>query len=148
MKWAAALESLSPWLPSYPFTSGSTRSITPSVVCCMTKPLHVPPPVSCASTPSNLGLSFPPACIGPPQCAPPCSSPDSTLADLPPPSGPPQCAPPCGSPASTLANLPPSTAPSSTIGCHPSSPHCIALKSSQKDPKPPLTVAKVSTDIN
>ena len=39
-------ESLSPWHPSFPFVSGSTRLITPSVVCYMMRPLHVLPPLS------------------------------------------------------------------------------------------------------
>ena len=135
-------KSLSPWHPSFPFVSGSTRLITPSAVCYMMRPLHVPPPpISHASTPSSLGPSHPPACIGPPWCAPPHGTPASTL-DLPPPSNSPRRAPPRGSPASSLADLPPSTAPSSTVGHHPPSPRHVALKSSQRDPKPPPPVAK------
>ena len=142
LEWAAALrelESLAPLL-SLCFGEYKADHTLGGVLHDETSP-RAAPPVSRASTPSSLGPSRPPARIGPPRRAPPRGTPASTL-DLPPPSNSPRHAPPRGSPASSLADLPPSTAPSSTVGRHPPSPRRVALKSSQRDPKPPPTVAK------
>ena len=120
MEWAVALRELKSLAPLLSLCAGEYKANHT-----LGRVLHddasppAAPPVSCASTPSSLGPSRPPARIGPPQCAPHRNS-----------------------PASSVPNPPPSTAPLSTISRHPPSPCCVALRSSQKDIEPLPTTAK------
>ena len=122
-EWAAALrelESLAPLLSLCAEEYKADHTLGAVLHDEASRPRPQPePPASRASTPSSLGPPRP-----------------SRI-------GPPQHGPPRGNPATNIPAPPPPTSPLSSTAHHrPPSPRRVALKSSQKDPKPPPTAGK------